>query len=162
MATASATVSSNAVSSNCGSWSSLQWQASGCAINTYGQDQISFTHSIPLGSVITGISGAVNAYTSGSGSTTPGYLEIAADGDLASAGVMRASTAISLIATDYSFSASGLSVPVSGTSLTNALRCTFLNKENFYTSNHNIGVIDLTITYDPPASSSNLFFGSTF
>lgn len=161
MATASATVSSNAVSSNCGSWSGLQWQASGCAVNTYGADTVSFTSAIPIGSTITGIAGSVDAYTSGVALTQPGYMDIAAVGGLGVAGTLRSSAAITDTNTNYPFNVTGLSIVVDASTFTSALRVQFLNKENTYTSNHNLSVSDLTITYDPP-SGNTLFFGSPF
>lgn len=162
MATATVTVASNGVSSNCGSWSGLQWQASGCAVNTFGQDAVTFTSAIPVGSTITGISGSVDAHTSGVASTQPGYMSVTATNGISSAGTLRASAVITDTSTNYPFNVTGLSIVVDASTFNSALTVVFLNKENVYTSNHNLGVADMTITYDPPASSNNLFFGSTF
>ncbi len=162
MTTATVTVASHGVSSNCGSWSGLQWQASGCAVNTFGTDAVTFTSAIPLGSRITGISGSVDAYTSGVASTQPGYMSIEGSNGLSSAGTLRASAVITDTSVNYPFSVTGLDIAVDAATFTGALTVTFLNKENVYASNHNLTVSDMTITYDLASASNNLFFGSTF
>lgn len=162
MATTSATFVSIVVSSNCGSWASYQWQASGCAVNTFGRAEANFTSSIPIGSRITGFSGSVSAHTSGVVLTQPGYMSIVAGGDFGSAGTLRASSAITDTSTSYPFSVSGLDIVVGSNTFDGVFDVNFLNKENVYTSNHNLSVIsNLTLTYDPP-SGNTLFFGSPF
>lgn len=161
MTVTNVTVDSHSISNNCGSWSGLQWQASGCAVNTYGRDSVTFTSSIPVGSRITAISGSVNANTSGVALTEPGHMSIVGSGGLTGAGTLRASSAITSSNTNYPFSVSGLDILVGATTFNGALTVTFLNKEDTYTSNHNLSVSNLTITYDPP-SGNTLFFGSPF
>lgn len=162
MATASATFVSVAVSKNCGNWVGSQWQASGCAVNTVGNAEANFTSSIPIGSRITGFSGSVSAHTSGVALTQPGYMSITAGGDFGSAGTLRALSAITDTSTSYFFSVPGLDIVVDANTFDGVFNVTFLNKENVYTSNHNLSIIsNLTITYDPP-SGNTLFFGSPF
>lgn len=162
MATAVLPPSSNSVSATCGSWASLQWQASGCAVNTTAQDAVTFTSAIPVGSIITEISGSVNAYTSGVALTVPGYIALTAGAGLGGS-TMLASTTMTDTNAAYNYSATGLSITVGASTFTGGLVVDLINKENTYTSNHNIAIGDMTITYDPPATNSNnLFFGSTF
>lgn len=104
----------------------------------------------------------MNAYTSGVPATAPGHMSITAAKGLSAAGTLRAMAAITDTNTNYPFNVTGLDIVVYASTFSSAvLNIGFINKEAFYTSNHNISVSDLVITYDPPASR-NLFFGSTF
>lgn len=160
MATAVLTPSAHATGGSCGSWSTLTWNATSCAIDESGTDYVTFTSAIPIGSHITALSGIVNAVSTG-GSSAPAHMFISSGSGLGSV-TLRTETTLTASATDYAFSASGLDIVVDANTFVDGVLVLLRNKEAFYSSYHTISVSDLTVTYATASGANNLFFGSTF